>query len=595
MSFRTLSRTALALLVASMCATATGCKVFAPKMMKLRDNRVNRDGCQPEKERLPLLKRIADDDNKKSDNPAIKRAAEIKGEEDLCQQKIKAIRYLGRIGCATCYDKDGSVTKALKAGLEDCTPAVRMATIEVISGNFCGQDVGTCCCKPELVKKLSDMAWGVDDNGCYMEPLEEIRTAAAEVAMKCCPNGPYPAEWFPEEIKKEEESKKQEEKRETAGDKEVPDAPAPQPAAPGDKSTSIGPKGNGTNPFVSNLMVPDEGTQLATIAVVRASVDNGYDLTREARDTNGDTTYATLRCLAFGYLSDGAWLEESDRVRDAAKSLLEKVDPQGASGQRPFLVSFSGATATQAIADASAVAKLDPVSAEAPEYNAALVSQSPAVNVESTPRPIPQDVDTVEVPAAPVAVVQEPVVQPQVVAQPAPAPEVVAQPVAPQPVAVQPAPAAPVVVEAAPAAAPQVVVVPQVAAAPAVAAQPAVQPDAVAATQPAPVPLVNVVKTQPVAITASNVALAAQFNGQQGFVEMIDASAGTAMIRLDKSITLPRGSHMVVYHKYVLGRLTSLGEVQVTEAAPGWATVTPVGNMTLSRVSVSDRVTVMGN
>jgi hypothetical protein len=67
------------------------------------------------------VKPLADPANLNSDNPAIKAAAEIKTEEDLAPQKIKAIRYLSTIACG-CYPQ---VRPALLAALDDCTEEVR--------------------------------------------------------------------------------------------------------------------------------------------------------------------------------------------------------------------------------------------------------------------------------------------------------------------------------------------------------------------------------------------------------------------------------------------------------------------------------------
>src|SRR5688572_21099477 len=60
---------------------------------KVRDGRLNRKGNHPAREAKPPLKKLADPENLKSDVPAIKAAAEIKQQEDLAPQKIKAIKY----------------------------------------------------------------------------------------------------------------------------------------------------------------------------------------------------------------------------------------------------------------------------------------------------------------------------------------------------------------------------------------------------------------------------------------------------------------------------------------------------------------------
>ena len=98
---------------------------------RVRDATLNRNGNFPGLERKPPLKKIADPENLESDNDAIRSAAEVKQEEDLAEQKIKALKYLATIGCG-CYDKDGKIEAALLAGLKDCTPDVRMAAVDAL-------------------------------------------------------------------------------------------------------------------------------------------------------------------------------------------------------------------------------------------------------------------------------------------------------------------------------------------------------------------------------------------------------------------------------------------------------------------------------
>jgi hypothetical protein len=141
-------------------------------------------------ERKDALKRIADPANLASDNPAIKAAAEIKAAEDMKKQKIKAIKYLAEIGCG-CYDKDGKITEALLAATDDCTPDVRLAAVEAIQdsagGNCCKKCGSTSCCSEEISKRLSEMAYERDDDGCPVEPSAEIRAAAKCALNICCP------------------------------------------------------------------------------------------------------------------------------------------------------------------------------------------------------------------------------------------------------------------------------------------------------------------------------------------------------------------------------------------------------------------------
>ncbi len=168
---------------------------------KNRDARVNRNGNNPDRERKPPLKRLADPENLKSENPAIKAAAEIKTEEDLAPQKVKAIKYLATIGCR-CYPQ---VKQALLAALDDCTEEVRYQAAVAFcrsAGNPCTVCNSSSCCDPDVRKKLKDMAYGMDANNCWKEPSARVR-AAAELALNACeavaPPSPTPVE-APKEV-----------------------------------------------------------------------------------------------------------------------------------------------------------------------------------------------------------------------------------------------------------------------------------------------------------------------------------------------------------------------------------------------------------
>ncbi len=241
--------------------------------LRVRDNLTNRRGNFPQLERKPPLKALADAANLESPNAAIKAAAEIKAEEDLAPQKIKALKYLGEIGCS-CYDPGGEIEGAFLKGLDDCTPDVRIAAICAIRNTlekckeqtlrnrieqhreqhrqrYCGNCRGsgdcdicenrnprlksqkkerkklikkkpkfckhcqnrgcpTCqncaelgcnynsCCSKKIQKKLEDMAYGVNDNNCYKEPVPEIRSAAASL-LSACPPIPEEPEPVPDE------------------------------------------------------------------------------------------------------------------------------------------------------------------------------------------------------------------------------------------------------------------------------------------------------------------------------------------------------------------------------------------------------------
>lgn len=163
---------------------------------RINNQTVNRNGRFPGLEPKPPLKPIADPENLKSDNPAIKKAAEIKKEEDLAKQKIKAVKYLASIGCG-CHNRDGSITDALMKAMDDCTEEVRYETIRAISQAagevYCIQCQQKSCCSPELGKKLAEIAYELDDKGCFLEPSERVRMAAEAALAICCP-GHHPEE-----------------------------------------------------------------------------------------------------------------------------------------------------------------------------------------------------------------------------------------------------------------------------------------------------------------------------------------------------------------------------------------------------------------
>jgi hypothetical protein len=159
-----------------------------------REQLFNRRGNRPGLEKIPPLKDIADPAHLESDNAALKAAAEIKQAEDQKAQKIKAIKYLAKIGCG-CYDKDEKVTKAIVASMEDCTEEVRLATVEAITEvaqeeacEYCSE---RSCCNEKISEQLAKLAYEVDETGCYVEPSERVREAAAAALAICCPNFGY--------------------------------------------------------------------------------------------------------------------------------------------------------------------------------------------------------------------------------------------------------------------------------------------------------------------------------------------------------------------------------------------------------------------
>lgn len=169
---------------------------------RLRDGLVNRRGNFPGLERKPPVLAIADPKNLEEAKPKmLKAAAEIKQDQDLKKQKIKALKFLGEVNCG-CYNKDDKVEAAFLEALEDCDPDVRLAAIEALdeaAGNCpkcCRTGCETTCCTEKIHKKLQDLAFGVE-KGCYKEPVEEIRDAAKALFCKCpvpCSEVPPPEE-----------------------------------------------------------------------------------------------------------------------------------------------------------------------------------------------------------------------------------------------------------------------------------------------------------------------------------------------------------------------------------------------------------------
>lgn len=164
------------------------------RFKKLRDSRINRDGLSPGKERKPPVLSIADPKNLEEGAPEmLKAAAQIKMDQDLAPQKIKALRYICSIGCS-CYNKQtaGLIEKVLVEAMQDCTVDVRLAAMQVVlanAGNKCacsGQGQCETCCSEGVVKKLQEIAYKMNDKGCYIEPNQQVRNLA-ERALSACP------------------------------------------------------------------------------------------------------------------------------------------------------------------------------------------------------------------------------------------------------------------------------------------------------------------------------------------------------------------------------------------------------------------------
>ena len=163
---------------------------------KIKDKMKNRSGDCPCAERVDPLKRIADPANLKSPNPAIQAAAKIKQDQDLAPQKIKAIKYLAMVGCG-CYP---GVKEALVAALDDCTEEVRFEAAKALcqaAGNPCKRCSNSGCCNAAVMNKLQDVAFGLDEKGCFKESSQAVRSMAQSALSACQrmhPAGPPPVE-----------------------------------------------------------------------------------------------------------------------------------------------------------------------------------------------------------------------------------------------------------------------------------------------------------------------------------------------------------------------------------------------------------------
>ncbi len=142
---------------------------------KIEDATVNANGNNPADERIPPLKRIGDPANAQSQNPAIKKAAEIKQEEDMKQQKVKAIKYLATIGC--CSYK--GVIDALADALEDPTEEVRFEAAQAIVDLVC-YNSAPCVNKPDEGDPCKHSFKHEDDGapGCLKKCLDKLKHCA---------------------------------------------------------------------------------------------------------------------------------------------------------------------------------------------------------------------------------------------------------------------------------------------------------------------------------------------------------------------------------------------------------------------------------
>jgi hypothetical protein len=254
---------------------------------KLQGATRNRRGNHPNLEPKPPMRAIADPRNLESEDKAIKKAAEVKQAEDLKAQKIKAVKYLASIGCG-CYDVDGGVTEALVASMSDCTEDVRYETINAISEaaeNGCCANCGsTCCCNKDILTAMAKIAYERDDHGCYLEPSQRVREAAAEALRICCPNDSPPV-IVPAEQPEEQPERESVEPGVDEGDaRETDPATPPIPTPPGGEPL---PDGAATWQSTPAGMQPYVAPAEAESAAVQGRAGNGFGVVVHVSPAHG--------------------------------------------------------------------------------------------------------------------------------------------------------------------------------------------------------------------------------------------------------------------------------------------------------------------
>lgn len=123
---------------------------------------------------------------------AIETAAQIKQAEDLAPQKIKALRYLAKVGCGR-----PGVVDAFKASIDpkvEANEEVRYAAAQAILSSVADPCCDHCntasCCKHDLIEKMGELAFKRDGSGCWLEPSDRVRETLQEALQKCCPGMP---------------------------------------------------------------------------------------------------------------------------------------------------------------------------------------------------------------------------------------------------------------------------------------------------------------------------------------------------------------------------------------------------------------------
>jgi hypothetical protein len=501
---------------------------------RLRDATANKHGRFPGLERKPKLLRIADPRLKEVNNAPIRKAQEIKEQEDLAPQKIKAIKYLADMGCGGCYP---GVDEALLEALKDCTEKVRFAAVKAI-GETGDQKCPHCngsCCSEKITEELAKMAYERDDEHpeCWYEPSERVREAAKKASQKCCKGGPLPVE------------------EGTMGDPEPepesrdPESPEPEtdPTAlyrmpiDGSRPTTL------ARPANSRRQVASAESMPAPVWVTDPAVAANRPAVEMVEEDSFDYDNAVYSPETVRRAIDSVRTDESSAVAENRPETLTD------RARRPALEAPAvGAPVVASPAAIQLPSGLQMPAGLAPAVAPAYIESSDVINL----RPVHDEQSYTPVKSA-------------VLEMPS-----TLQPVSTAAVAVRPMVETPRVVE---------------------------QPGEQAIERPAArvVSRQVAVEQTPVQSPRQAPRVARSSNGgPQGMVAGSSSAAGTVQLRFPSGAVPPVGSRVKVMHKFLLSE-ENMGELEIVAVGSSMATARPIGAQALDKIRPGDAVMLLPN
>lgn len=547
-----------------------------------RDAFLNKRGNFPGLERKPPLKRIADPSLAEVDNAAIKKAQQIKAEEDLAPQKIKAIKYLATLGCEKCY---GGIEEAMLESLKDCTEEVRYETVRAL-GTIPNGDCPMCdndCCTEKITEQLAKMAYERDPDhpDCWFEPSARVREAAIETMNVCCPNRGAPPTAEPV----------------MQGDIPVEPGPNTTPVEPG---TSTQRKSTGSAALFGGLYGRQPAPPQRSTAARRATTPS-QSIAHQPPAQRTPTVWVADQNSQSAQVRPIA--QPVARPMPARRPVIEvppadeAVEVQDAEGyveaqDAPVYDKQAGA----APAEASPVADAGPV-VEQP-HSAPQTAQPDQQDEEPVLEPVIRQPSNLTLRAKrPALITASPIPQvaplAAVARQDAPA---TLQPVEAQPASVRAAPAEPVAVPR-----PKMLIQQPANFGAAVRAASAEEPAAyvearseevevtAADAQPAQA-AVSRPTAQPTSARSAAIRPASSAKSSvRGVVAKVSASAGTVQLRFAGGTQPTIGSVVNVQHKYLL-TTSEIGQLEIIAAGTDMVTARPIGETNLSKITSGDVV-----